>query len=148
LGNNEDGLAGDHFMILPYISATQEIGTTGYVSGTLGVSSVLAGNASEGGAGHHAVQSAPVVNPHANQEFHYRTAYGISLKSWRISPEVFVHGQYVLSEHAEQRSYVNTGGTLVYQVGKALGIQSNFEYHISSPQRFGWRGSLGAKIGI
>lgn len=140
LGDSENGLAGDHFMAMPYISGTQYLGASNFFSGTFGVLSVLSSDAL---GGHGAsTQNVTVVNPHSNMEAHYRASLGSDWKALRLSPEAFFRGQYVLSEGEEETNYMSLGGNLLFHATPAIGLLANFEYHLTSPERFGWRSGL------
>jgi hypothetical protein len=92
VGNQEDGLAGDHHMLLPWIGARRDFGSSWYATGMFGVSTAVpetrsapmndalakaAVSAKIAHEGHDHGAALVLVNPHADREIQARVALGL-----------------------------------------------------------------------
>lgn len=142
LGDHESGLAGDHFLALPYATVRLNQGSRLFYSGTLGMSNVI-------GSHDEAAPTAPVmpvfVNPHGDRELVYRVMAGIASKRYpnHGSLETYWQGQIVLSHDDEGAQYGQAGIRGTYPVTSILGVNGFTEFHGTNPSRYDWRVGLG-----
>jgi|GEM_PF-4970662 len=165
VGNPEDGLAGDHHMLLPWLGARREFGASWYATAMLGFSAALeeehAATDTAGGsasmlprtaaakvahAGHdHGDGATPVlVNPHADREAQWRLAAG-----WmrgRATIEGFTIGQYDASD-AATGTYARAGASLEWSLARYTAVQLIADAPVTSNRRNEFEVGLALKTG-
>jgi hypothetical protein len=152
LGNQEEGLAGDHHMLLPWLGARREFGASWYATVMAGFSTALEGEhaasdttggtasmmpsslAKAAHAGHdHGAGVTPVlVNPHADREAQWRVAAG-----WVRGPatlEGFTIGQFDAT-HAHTGTYARAGASLEWTLAHFTAVQLIADAPVTSTRR-------------
>ena len=126
IGDKDAGLAGDHFMLLPWIGARRDFGAAWYAAGMAGISqgfggaesssAPLAKTAHEG----HDHGAAPVlVNPHGDRELQGRLAAGRVFG--KATVEAFALGRSDLTDGA--RLYLRAGASWERRLGRFSAVR-------------------------
>jgi hypothetical protein len=144
VGDEKDGLAGDHLMLLPWIGARKDLGTSWYVSGMLGASRAIETKHedNEGGSlakvaheGHddegHAVPL--VVNPHADREVQWRAAAG--RMRGRSMLEGFTLAQHDVTGEAGPDFYLRAGASWEWAIGHMSALQLIGDLPVTAARR-------------
>ena len=148
LGNDEKGMAGNHFMAVPYLSWAKPLYpffVIGSVGGSFGLSDEH-GHGAPDSTSHHASASPTslYVNPHENMEILYRIAGGTNLWNRKIKPELSINGQHVLTG---DNSYGNADDYITFGVAAPMllgpfTLSPHFELPVTSARRMEWSAGL------
>lgn len=162
VGNRDDGLAGDHHMLLPWLGARRDFGASWYVTGMAGFSTALEyGHASpvaapaahtalarvaHEGHDHGEGASTPVlVNPHADREAQGRMAVG-----WvkgRGTLEAFALSQTDLTS-AAGGTYARAGASYEWSLARFTAVQFIGDVPVTSARRNEGEFGLTVKTGF
>ena len=152
LGDSHDGIASDHFEILPYVGYRQSLGELS-ASANLGFRFALGEPAAHDEDDHHAKTSGrslhgadetPIlVNPHEEQEFLYRVGVGREFGSKPIRPELFVDGQLVMKGEDPGQNFLTAGAMVSIPVGGRYQLLPTLEFPLTEESRFEWRLGMG-----
>ncbi|MDQ3003282.1 MAG: hypothetical protein M3Y08_18735, partial [Fibrobacterota bacterium] len=148
LGNDEKGMAGNHFMAIPYLSLSKSLSpffVGGSVGGSFGLSEEH-GHDAPNSTAHHASGSPKTlfVNPHEKMEILYRIAGGTNLWNRKINPELSLNGQHVLTgdnTYGNADDYVTFGVTAPMLLGRFT-LSPHFELPMTSARRMEWSAGL------
>lgn len=152
-GDQDKGLAGDHVMLLPWIGARKDLGTSWYAAGMLGVSRAFGGHHGETGAPlakaaevakvthegheHEDGSTTPVlVNPHADREIQWRAATGWT--RGRSTLEGFTLAQHdITGEESASGSgfYLRTGASWEWALGRVSALQLIADVPVTAARR-------------
>lgn len=153
IGNQEDGLAGDHHMLLPWLGARREFGTSWYATVMVGFSTALEGEhtttdtaggaasmmsssslakAAHEGHDHGAGVTSVLVNPHADREAQWRVAMGWMLG--RATLEGFSIGQYDATD-AGTGIYARAGASFEWSLARFTAVQLIADAPVTSTRR-------------
>ena len=146
-GDHHHGLAGDHFMLVPYAAFGMGLGPW-FLTATAGYSAAI---------GHHDHEEPPTaadldylyVHPHEDQEILYRLSAGLPLWNGRTRPEAFLNAQYVLVEDKEflKDDHALTAGILFpIKIGGGLTTAAAAEFPLIRPGRFDWSAGLDLRL--
>lgn len=151
LGNDEKGMAGNHFMAVPYLSWAKAMHPF-FIGGSAGGSFGISGGHSHGegdAASHHGSGSSTLyVNPHENMELLYRIAGGTNLWNKRVNPEISLNGQHVLTDvntQGNSDNYLSLGLAAPMLFGR-ITVSPNFEMPLADAKRFDWGAGMTASI--
>lgn len=164
LGNQADGLAGDHHMLLPWVGLRFDASPSWYLSGMFGVSTALghsgAGETSWGSgqlasdatllpkpahAGHDHDATPVLVNPHADREAQWRASAG-----WvrgRGTLEGFGLGQTDMTD-AGPETFVRAGVSYEWMLVRFTSLQVIGDIPVTSPRRNETEVGLTVKTGF
>jgi len=157
-GDQDDGLADDHYMLLPWVGARYEWGTAWYASGMLGFSQAVGGDddaAADTGAAlakvahegheHAAAAAEPVlVNPHGDREIHWRAGVGARpLEDWTF--EAFGLGQADRTVPATAY-YARAGVSAEWAATSAVSLQGVFDAPVTAARRSEWAAGVDVKV--
>ncbi len=149
-GNQDDGLAGDHTMLLPWIGARKDLGASWYMGGMLGVSQALgeyrsgtatalakaAKVAKVAHAGHDHGDGTPspvLVNPHADREIQWRAVAGWT--RGRSTLEGFSLAQHDISGEPGPGFYLRAGASWERAFGRMSALQFIADFPVTHARR-------------
>lgn len=143
VGDEKNGLAGDHLMLLPWVGARKDLGTSWYVAGMLGASRAIGADRDEeegslakvAHEGHDSTGNAvpTLVNPHADREIQWRAAAG-----WvrgRSTLEGFTLARHDVTGGAGPDFYLRAGASWEWALGHASGLQLIADLPVTSARR-------------
>lgn len=142
VGDEKDGLAGDHLMLLPWIGARKELGTSWYATGMLGASRAFgkddeseASLAKVAHEGHDSAGNAvpTLVNPHADREIQWRVAAGWT--RGRSTLEGFTLAQHDVTGEPGPDFYLRAGASWEWAIGHAASLQLIGDLPVTSARR-------------
>ncbi|HEX2612590.1 MAG TPA: hypothetical protein VHO02_03240 [Fibrobacteria bacterium] len=146
VGDEKDGLAGDHLMLLPWVGARKDLGTRWYVSGMLGASRAIetkhededvASLAKVAHEGHEHGESATatpvIVNPHADREIQWRAATGWT--RGRSTLEGFTLAQHDVTGEAGPDFYLRAGASWEWAIGNMSALQLIGDLPVTAARR-------------
>jgi hypothetical protein len=143
IGDQDHGLAGDHIMLLPWIGARKEIGTSWHVAGMLGTSRALEqehetsaplAKVAHNGVDHGDGTSTPViVNPHADREVQWRAASGWT--RGRSTLEGFALAQHDVTGEAGPDFYLRAGASWEWMLGHMSALQLIADVPVTAARR-------------
>jgi hypothetical protein len=159
IGNQADGLAGDHHMLLPWVGVRHDVSPAWFVTGMFGISSALefgGHSAGAGGASARTVYATPLfkaahaghdhetpvlVNPHADRELQTRAAIGWS--RGRGIVEAFGLTQTDITSD-KTGTYARAGGSYEWTIARFTALQFFGDLPVTTTRRN--EGELGLLI--
>lgn len=143
-GDQSDGLAGDHTMLLPWIGVRKDLGAAWYFAGMLGYSRALEKEAASSSEtplakvaheGHdHEGNAVPVVvNPHADREVQWRAATGWT--RGRSTLEGFGLGQTDMTGNPGPKVYLRAGASWEWTLGRFSALQFIADAPVTAARR-------------
>lgn len=151
IGDSEDGIAADHFEVLPYAGYRQSFGELS-ASANVGFRFALGEHSAHEEGDHHAKPSTrsahggetPIlVNPHEDQEFLYRVGVSRDFGSKPIRPELFLDGQLVMKGEDPGQNFLTAGALVSIPAGGRYQLQPTLEFPLTEESRFEWRLGMG-----
>lgn len=143
-GDRKNGLAGDHLMLLPWIGARKDLGSSWHLAGMLGLSRAIGSRSSGGspalakaahaGHDHGDAGGEPVlVNPHADREIQWRAAAGWT--RGRSSLEGFALAQHDVTGDPGPDLFLRAGASWEWTVGRFSAVQFIADFPVTSARR-------------
>jgi hypothetical protein len=163
LGEADQGLADDHFMVLPWIGGRFEGGTAWYASGVLGYSQAVGGEeeavdtsasarlaplskVAHNGVDHGAAVATPLlVNPHGDREVHWRAAVGYRPRE-RWTLEGFALGTADITE-SDAVYFTRAGVSCEWSLTSAVGLQVVADAPVTAARRSEATVAVDIKVG-